>query len=450
MFKKLLVSNRGEIALRIIRACRELEIQSVAVYSEIDRDSLHVRYADESVCVGPPEPGLSYHNVPNILSAAEITGAEAIHPGYGFLAENAQFAEACEAAGIKFVGPSAGNIALMADKASAREHMTRQGVPIVPGSPGRVTSEQQAREVARDIGYPLIIKAAAGGGGRGLRVVSEEGELTQLFQTSQAESMSVFGDAGVYIEKYFLEPRHIEIQILADEKGNTVYFAERDCSIQRRHQKILEESPSSVVDELLRQEMGKTAVHIAREVGYVNAGTVEFLLTEDMSFYFMEMNTRIQVEHPVSEMVSGIDLIKEQIRIASGIPLAMKQGDIRTRGHSIECRINAECPEKLTPSAGRVTHYSPPGGFGVRVDSALYSDCVIPPQYDSMIAKLIVHDEQRSDAIARMRHALDEFVVVGVKTNIPLHKIILDHPDFLTGNISTRFLEGLVSGTAKT
>jgi acetyl-CoA carboxylase biotin carboxylase subunit len=445
LFKKVLIANRGEIALRIIRACKELGIKSVAIYSEVDRDSLHVRFADERVCVGPADASLSYRNVPNILSAAEITDAEAIHPGYGFLAENAHFAEACESAGIKFIGPSASSIALMGDKAKAREIMSQKGIPVIPGSQGKVASEKEALEIAKKIGYPAIIKAAAGGGGRGLRVVNREEDMLKSLQTAQSEAKSAFGDGGVYIEKYFLEPRHIEVQILADEKGRTVSLGERDCSIQRRHQKVLEESPSLVVDEPLRRELGRMAVEIAKGVGYVNAGTVEFLLDKNHTFYFIEMNTRIQVEHPVTEMVTGIDLIKEQIKIAAARPLEYKQSDIRIRGHSIECRINAECPEKFTPSPGTITRYYPPGGYGVRVDSSAYTDCVIPPHYDSMIAKLIVHGNDREEAIARMRRALEEFIIEGIKTTIPLHKRILEDPGFIKAKISTNFLERLLS-----
>ncbi len=445
MFKKILIANRGEIALRIIRACKELGIKSVAIYSEVDRDSLHVRFADERVCVGPADASLSYRNVPNILSAAEITDAEAIHPGYGFLAENAHFAEACESAGIKFIGPSASSIALMGDKAKAREIMKQKGIPVIPGSEGKVNSEKEALEIAKKIGYPVSSKAAQGGGGRGLRVVNREEDMLKSLQTAQSEAKSAFGDGGVYIEKYFLEPRHIEVQILADEKGRTVSLGERDCSIQRRHQKVLEESPSLVVDEPLRRELGRMAVEIAKGVGYVNAGTVEFLLDKNYAFYFIEMNTRIQVEHPVTEMVTGIDLIKEQIKIAADRPLEYKQSDIRIRGHSIECRINAECPEKFTPSPGIITRYYPPGGYGVRVDSSAYTDCVISPHYDSMIAKLIVHGNDREEAIARMRRALDEFIIEGIKTTIPIHKRILEDPGFIKAKISTNFLERLLS-----
>ena len=443
MFKKILVANRGEIALRVIRACKELGIKTVAVYSEVDRGSLHVRFADESVCIGPAEPSLSYRNVPNILSAAEITGTEAIHPGYGFLAENAHFAEVCGSVGIRFIGPSPENIATMGDKAKAREIIVQKGLPVLPGSKGIVESEKDALEIATKIGYPVIIKAAAGGGGRGLRVVNKGEDLIQAFQAAQSEAKTVFGDGGVYIEKYYLEPRHIEVQILADERGRIIYLGERDCTVQRRHQKLIEESPSPVVDEHLRREMGETAVEVARAVGYQNAGTIEFLLDKDQKFYFMEMNTRIQVEHPVTEMVTGVDIVKEQIKIAAGRPLSYKQHEIKLRGHSFECRINAECPEKFTPSPGLITAYSVPGGPGVRVDSAVYAGYTVPPQYDSMIAKLIVHSDNREGSTQRMLRALEEFIIEGIKNSIPLHKRIFEDPSFQKGRYSTNFLDKL-------
>ncbi len=449
MFQKVLIANRGEIALRIIRACKELGVETVAIYSEIDRGSLHVRAADESVCVGPADASLSYRNIPAILTAAEITGAEAIHPGYGFLAENAHFAEVCGSAGFKFVGPAASCIALMGDKAKAREKVRGLGVPVIPGSEGTISSKEEALKIAKKTGYPVLIKATAGGGGRGLRVAHHEEELSKALSAAQAEAQSVFGEGSVYMEKYFLAPRHIEVQILADEKGQVVYFSERDCSIQRRHQKVLEESPSPVVDEALRQELGRAAVEIAKMAKYVNAGTIEFLLNSDQSFYFMEMNTRIQVEHPISEMVSGVDLIKEQLKIASGHPLAYKQGDIQFQGHSIECRINAECPDTFTPCPGTVHQWVLPGGFGVRVDTAVSAGAIIPSQYDSMIAKVIVRGETRAEAISKMRTALDEFVVVGVKTNIPLHRRILEDAAFLKGTYSTNYLEKLISNQSK-
>ncbi len=445
MFKKILIANRGEIALRVIRACRELGIQTVAIHSEADAASLHVRLADESVCVGPADATLSYRNIPNILSAAEITGAEAIHPGYGFLAENSHFAEVCESAGIKFIGPFPECISLMGDKAKARETMMRKGVPVIPGSEGKVTNEKEAIEIAKKIGYPVIVKAVAGGGGRGMRVVHKQEDLAKSLQTAQMEAKTAFGDDGVYIEKYFIDPRHIEVQVLADEKGKVIYLGERDCSIQRRHQKLIEESPSPVVDDRLRRELGRAALDAVSASHYVNAGTVEFLLDKDHNFYFIEMNTRIQVEHPITEMVSGIDLVKEQIKIAAGRSLEFKQSQVKLRGHSFECRINAEDPEKFTPSPGTITSFHLPGGPGVRVDSAIYLNGVVTPYYDSLIAKLIVHAGTRDEAIAKMRGALSEFVVEGIKTTLPLHKRVFDDPAFIKGRFSTNFLERFLS-----
>ncbi len=441
MFNKILIANRGEIAVRVIRACKELGIKTVAIFSEADSGALHTRLADERVCVGPPEDSLSYRNIPNVLSAAEITGADAIHPGYGFLSENAHFAEVCESIGMKFVGPSSENIALMGDKAKAREIVAKRGLPVTPGSPGILNNEQDALVAAKKIGFPVIIKAAAGGGGRGMRVVNKPDELERAFQAAQTEAKATFGNDGVYLERYFIEPRHIEVQILADNKGRIVYLGERDCSIQRRHQKLVEETPSPAVDESLRREIGRVAIEAMKTIHYRNAGTVEFLLDKDRNFYFMEVNTRIQVEHPITEMVTGVDLIKEQIRIAAGLPLMFKQQDIHLNGHSIECRINAEDPEKFTPSPGLITRYRPAGGFGVRVDSAMESGSMVVPFYDSMIAKLIVHGRDRAEALSRMRRALDEFVVEGIKTTIPLHQKILRDPDFEKGYVSTTFLE---------
>ncbi len=441
MFKKILIANRGEIALRVIRACKEMGIKTVAVHSTADANSLHVRFADESVCIGPPKSADSYLNVPSIISAAEITDAEAIHPGYGFLAENSSFAEICNSTGIRFIGPSPESIKQMGDKARARETAKNAGVPVLPGSNGVVTEESSAIEIAREIGFPVIVKAAAGGGGKGMRVVMEESEFANAFVMAQTEALAAFSNADVYLEKYILQPRHIEIQLMADEKGNTVYLGERECSIQRRHQKLIEEAPSVIVTEALRKQMGDMAVAIAKSVKYRNAGTIEFLLDENGKYYFMEMNTRIQVEHPVTEMVTGIDLVKEQIRIAAGLPLSFAQGDIRIKGHSIECRINAEDPEKFTPSPGTITAFNPPGGLGVRVETAAYTQYVIPPYYDSMIAKLIVHAATRIDAIMRMQRALNEFIIEGVKTTIPMHKKILDDPQFQKGDISTKFME---------
>jgi acetyl-CoA carboxylase biotin carboxylase subunit len=441
VFKKILIANRGEIALRIIRACKEMGIKTVAVHSTADANSLHVRFADESVCIGPPKSADSYLNVPSIISAAEITDTEAIHPGYGFLAENSSFAEICNSTGIRFIGPSPESIKQMGDKARARETAQKAGVPVLPGSNGVVTEESSAIEIARELGFPVIVKAAAGGGGKGMRVVMDESSFANAFVMAQTEALASFSNADVYIEKYVLQPRHIEIQIMADEKGNIVYLGERECSIQRRHQKLIEEAPSVIVDDVLRKEMGEMAVAIARSVKYRNAGTIEFLMDEQGKYYFMEMNTRIQVEHPVTEMVTGIDLVKEQIRVASGLPLSFAQKDIRIKGHSIECRINAEDPEKFTPSPGTVTAFNPPGGLGVRVETAAYTQYVIPPYYDSMIAKLIVHAETRADAIMRMKRALNEFIIEGVKTTIPMHMKILDDPQFQKGEISTKFME---------
>jgi len=441
VFKKILIANRGEIALRVIRACKELGIRTVAVHSTADANSLHVRFADQSVCIGPAKSADSYLNVPSIISAAEITDAEAIHPGYGFLAENPSFAEVCHSAGIKFIGPSADSIKLMGDKAKARETALKAGVPVLPGSDGVMREEESALDIARELGFPVIIKAAAGGGGKGMRVVMDETEFANAFIMAQSEALAAFANADVYIEKYITQPRHIEIQIMADEKGNIVYLGERECSIQRRHQKLIEEAPSVIVDASLRKRMGEMAVAVAKSVKYRNAGTIEFLMDEDHKFYFMEMNTRIQVEHPVTEMVTGIDLVKEQIRVAAGQTLSFTQDDIVIKGHSIECRINAECPEKFTPSPGTITAFNPPGGPGIRVETAAYTQYVIPPYYDSMIAKLIVHAETRADAIQRMRRALDEFIIEGVKTTIPMHQKILDDADFRSGNISTKFME---------
>ena len=441
MFKKVLVANRGEIALRVIRACKELGIKTVAIHSEADALALHVRAADEKVCVGPAESALSYRNIPNVLSAAEITGVDAIHPGYGFLSENAHFAEVCESIGMKFIGPSSENIAMMGDKAKAREIVAKRGLPVTPGSPGELRSEEDALQAAQKIGFPVIIKATAGGGGRGMRVVNKAEDLGRAFQAAQAEAKSTFGNDGVYLERYFLEPRHIEVQILADQYGRVIHLGERDCSIQRRHQKLVEETPSPVVDDKLRREIGRVAVEAVKAAHYRNVGTVEFLLDKDRQFYFMEVNTRIQVEHPITEMVTGIDLIKEQIRLAAGHPLSIRQQDVVLTGHSLECRINAEDPEKFTPSPGVITKYSPPGGFGIRVDSAMESGSVVVPYYDSMIAKLITHGRDRQESAARMRRALGEFVIEGIKTTIPLHRRILDDPDFQKGHVSTTFLE---------
>ncbi len=446
MFKKILIANRGEIALRIVRACRELGIKTVAVFSEVDAQALFVRQADESVCIGPGDSALSYLNIPNVLSAAEMTGADAIHPGYGFLAENAHFAEICESVGITFIGPTSEHIALLGDKAKARETMLRHGIPVMPGSDGELQNLDHAVRVASEIGYPVMVKASAGGGGRGLRVVSREAELGKAILSAQVEARTGFAHDGVYLEKFFPEPRHVEIQVLADEHGHAVHLGERDCSIQRRYQKLVEESPSPVVDDSLRKEMGKVALQVVKAVNYRNAGTVEFLLDQNQKFYVMEVNTRIQVEHPVTEMVTGIDLIKEQIRVASGIPLGFRQKDVQLRGHSIECRINAECPETFVPSPGVVSRFQVPGGAGIRVDTALEATSPVHPHYDSLIAKLIAHGQDRADALARAQRALDEFTVEGIKTTIPLQRLILRDPDFQKGGVSTNFLDRLLAG----
>ena len=444
MFSKVLIANRGEIAVRIIQACRELGIRTVAVFSQADADALHVQLADEAVCIGPPQAAQSYLKVAAIISAAEITGAEAIHPGYGFLAENPHFAEVCEGCGIRFIGPSASSIQMMGDKAAARRMAAAQGVPVLPGSQHPVRDLEEARRVARDIGYPVIIKASAGGGGKGMRVVPEPDALESALATAAAEAAAAFGDAAVYLERFLPDPRHVEIQILMDGQGQGIHLGERDCSIQRRHQKLLEEAPSPALTDALRQAMGRAALSVAQAAGYRNAGTVEFLLDERGSFYFMEMNTRIQVEHPVTEMVTGVDLVKAQLRIAAGEPLPLSQADVRISGHSLECRINAEDPDRFLPSPGRLTNFRPPGGPGVRVDSHAYAGYVVPPYYDSLLGKVIVHAHDRGEAIARMQRALGEMQIQGVQTTIPFHQKVLRHPDFLAGRTSTRFLERLL------
>lgn len=440
MFNKVLIANRGEIALRIILACKELGIRTVAVFSEADRHSLPVRFADEEVCIGPPESIGSYLNIPNIISAAEVTGADAIHPGYGFLSENANFAEICETCHIKFIGPSPHAIRMMGDKAMARKIAAEAGVPIIPGSQGVVETEDDALRVADQLGFPVILKAAAGGGGKGMRVVHNSGELSTAFRMAQREAQNTFGASEIYLEKYLERPRHIEFQILADEHGNMVHLGERECSIQRRHQKILEEAPSTRLDPALRNQMGEAALKVASAVNYWNAGTVEFLVDRHGRFYFLEMNTRIQVEHPVTEMITGLDLIYMQIRIAAGRELPIKQEQLEIRGHSIECRINAEDPGNFMPSPGRVTAFHTPSGPGVRVDTAAYAEGVISPYYDSMIAKVIVHSPNRKAAISRMRRALEMMIVEGIKTNIPLHHKILQDEDFMHGNYDTNFM----------
>jgi len=443
MFKKLLIANRGEIAVRIIRACKELGIETVAVYSEADKDSLHVQLADEAYCIGPTASKDSYLNFTNIVSVATLTGSEAIHPGYGFLAENADFAELCNDCNIVFVGPSPEAITKMGKKDVARETMRQAGVPIVPGSKGIIKSEEEAVEIANQIGYPVIIKAAAGGGGKGIRVANDEESLRKGIQITQQEAQTAFGNPGVYIEKCIEDFRHVEIQILADHHGNVVHLGERDCSIQRRLQKLVEETPSPALSDKMRHKMGEAAVKAAKAVRYSGAGTVEFIFDyKNEQFYFMEMNTRIQVEHPVTEMVTGIDLIKEQIKIAANEPLSFEQKDITFNGWAIECRINAENPEKnFMPSAGKIEMYLPPGGPGVRIDSACYPGYSIPPYYDSMVAKLITHGATREEAIAKMKRALSEFVIEGVHTTIPFHLKLMDHEKFISGEFNTRFLE---------
>ena len=441
MFKKILIANRGEIALRIISACRELDIKTVAIYSEADRDALHVRYADEDVCVGPYPSAASYLNISAIVSAAEITEADAIHPGYGFLSENAYFAEILQDCHIAFIGPTPDAMRKMGDKSLARRTVTAAGVPTVPGSPGPVETVDEALAFARKAGYPIILKAAAGGGGRGMRVARDERELSGAYETARNEADKAFGSSDVYLEKYLDAPRHIEFQIFGDSHGNVQHLGERECSIQRRHQKLIEEAPSPALTPELRRQMGAAAITAAKAVNYTNAGTIEFLLDAQDRFYFMEMNTRLQVEHPVTEEVTALDIVKEQIAVAAGAPLSFAGRELAPRGHAIEFRINAEDPVTFTPSPGRLTAFHPPGGIGVRVDTAAYQGYVITPHYDSLIAKLIVNGRTRAEAISRARRALDFFVVEGIKTTIPMHRRILDDPDFVGGRLSTRFME---------
>ncbi len=445
MFRKVLVANRGEIAVRVIRACKELGISTVAVYSEADSESLHAKLADEAICIGPPPSQRSYLQIPSIISAAEVTGAEAIHPGYGFLAENAQFAEACRACGITFIGPPPEAIEAMGHKAEARRRMREAGIPVTPGSQGSVKDEREAIAAAAEIGYPVMIKASAGGGGRGMRVAQNEKELTKLLPTAQGEAQAAFGSGDVYIEKFIEKPRHIEFQVLADLYGNAVHLGERDCSIQRRHQKLIEESPSTLLSPELRAEMGEVAVKAAKAVGYASAGTVEFLVDGSGRYYFMEMNTRIQVEHPVTEMVTGIDIIKKQIEIAAGERLNISQGQVDLNGHAIEFRINAEDPERdFLPSGGKVSLYNPPGGPGIRVDSHLYTGYEVPVFYDSLLVKLIAWGADRSEAISRGKRALDEMIILGVPTTIDFHRRVLDDEDFVAGDIFTDFIASRV------
>src|SRR6187200_859499 len=444
MFKKILVANRGEIALRVIFACRELGIKTVAVYSEADENSLHVRFADEDICIGPARSAQSYLNVPAIISAAEITGADALHPGYGFLSESAYLAEVCEACHIRFIGPDPSVIRLLGDKSKARRAMKKAGVPMLPGSDGPVESEERATKTAAQIGYPVIIKAVAGGGGRGMRIVKTPADLPHAFKTAQREAEAAFGVGDVYIEKYIDAPRHIEFQILGDHHGNVVHLGERECSIQRRHQKLIEEAPSVALSEKVRRKLGNTVVDAAREVQYTNAGTFEFLMDSTGNIFFIEANTRLQVEHGVTELVTGLDIVKLQIQIAAGQKLPFKQSDIVIRGHAMECRINAEHPETFCPSPGQIHAFSVGGGPGVRVDTFAHSECTVSPYYDSMIAKIIVHGRDRQEAIARMRRTLEMTVIDGIKTSIPLHLKILADPDFIAGRLNTGFMERYV------
>jgi acetyl-CoA carboxylase biotin carboxylase subunit len=450
MFSKILIANRGEIALRIIRACRELGIRTVAVFSEADRNSLHVRFADEAICIGQAASANSYLNIPAIISAAEITDVEAIHPGYGFLAENPHFAEICESCKITFIGPTPENIRLMGDKMAARSTMQKAGLPIIPGSRDAIKNKEEALKVAKAIGYPVIIKAAAGGGGKGMRICHNDLTLISSLMTAQAEAEANFGNSSVYIEKYVEKPRHIEIQILADKYGHLLHLGERDCSIQRRHQKLLEESPSPAVDEKLRRRLGEAALKGIKAVGYVSTGTIEFLLDSRNNFYFMEMNTRIQVEHPVTEMVTGMDLIKEQMRVAAGEKIRLKQEDIRIRGAAIECRINAEDPENnFMPCPGKIDSLILPGGPGVRVDTHIYAGYEISPYYDSLVAKLITYDRNRQEAIKKMSRALHEFYIAPIKTTVPFHLRLMDNPLFLKGEISTHFVQEMLKDEGK-
>ena len=448
MFKKVLIANRGEIAVRVIHACRELGIATVAVHSTADNNSLHVTYADEDICIGPPPSPDSYLNIQSVIAAAEITGAEAVHPGYGFLSENAHFAEVLEECNIGWIGPPPASIRAMGDKANARKVAVEAGVPVLPGTTEPIASAEEARQLAAEVGYPVILKASAGGGGRGMRIVEGPDEIEQQFTTASSEAAIAFGDGSMYLEKFLRRPRHVEIQIFADQHGNVVHLGERECSIQRRHQKLLEESPSVALDEELRERMGLAAITLAKAVDYVNAGTVEFLLDEDGSFYFMEMNTRIQVEHPVTEMVMGVDLVKEQLRVAGGEKLSFPSG-LKPRGHVIEFRINAEDPERFIPSPGKITTLHLPGGPGVRIDTHAYQEYVVPPNYDSMVAKLLVHGRNREDAIARGRRALEFFVVEGIKTSIPLHRRLLVDERFKTGDFSTRFMDEFLAPKAE-
>jgi len=441
VFKKVLIANRGEIALRVIRACKELGIATVAVHSTADANALHVRFADESVCIGPPPSRESYLNVPALLSAAEITRADAIHPGYGFLSENAEFAEVCKKCQITFIGPKPEHIRLMGNKVRARDAAKAAGLPLLPGSPGVLKSAEEAEEIAKEVGFPVILKAAAGGGGRGMKIVREPRALAQAFATASAEAVAAFSNGDMYLERYVEKPRHIEIQIVGDLHGNVVHLYERECSVQRRHQKLIEESPSAGVSPELRAEMGRVSVEAMQQIGYSNLGTIEYLMDEKGRFYFMEMNTRVQVEHPVTEQVTGIDLLRTQLRLAAGEKLWFSQSDVKLKGASIECRVNAEDPVTFAPWPGKITGYNPPGGLGVRVDSAAYENYSIPPHYDSLVAKLIVTADDRAQAIARMQRALGEYVIQGIRTNIPFHRAALQEDSFLRGDYDTRFVE---------
>ncbi len=440
MFDKILIANRGEIALRVLRACKELGIATVAVHSTADADAMHVRLADESVCIGPPPARDSYLNVPALLTACEITGADAVHPGYGFLSENARFAEILEDHNVHFIGPRAEHIRIMGDKIEAKRTAKRLGIPVVPGSEGGVGSDADATAIARDIGFPVLVKAAAGGGGRGMKVARSEAELSSALSNARAEAKAAFGDDAVYLEKYLEKPRHIEIQVLGDGKGNAIHLGERDCSLQRRHQKIWEESPSPALNAGVRDEIGATVAAAMRELKYLGVGTVEFLF-EDGNFYFIEMNTRIQVEHPVTEMITEIDLILEQIRVAAGGDLTITQDEVRFNGHAIECRINAENPVSFRPSPGKIVHYHPPGGLGVRVDSAVYQGYTIPPHYNSLVGKLIVHGKTRGECLMRLRRSLDEFVVDGIETTLPLFRALVREPEIIEGDYHIHWLE---------
>ncbi|HET6923775.1 MAG TPA: acetyl-CoA carboxylase biotin carboxylase subunit [Anaeromyxobacteraceae bacterium] len=446
MFKKVLIANRGEIALRVIRACHELGIQTVAVHSTADADSLHVRFADEAVCIGPPPSRESYLNIPALLSAAEVTGADAIHPGYGFLSENPAFAEVVEKIGLTFIGPRSEMLRLMGNKVAAREAMEKAGLPLLPGARGTLRDVEEAERIAKEVGFPVILKAAAGGGGRGMRIVREASAVRKAFEGASAEALAAFGDGSMYLERYVEEPRHIELQIVADEHGGVIHLGERECSVQRRHQKLLEEAPSPAVSPELRREMGEVALGAMRKVAYNNVGTIEFLLDEKGRYYFMEMNTRIQVEHPVTEQVYGLDLVRLQIRLANGERLERTQDAVVPRFHAIECRVNAEDPRTFVPSPGLVTGYHQPGGYGVRVDTIVYEQYRVQPHYDSLVAKLVCWADKREVAIRRMRRALDEYVVEGIKTNIVFHKRILAHPGFLAGRYDTRIVEQILAG----